>query len=589
MVDLQKASLTTNGQQVTLTMPISKVDVEKRIVSGFATLDNVDRQGDRVTAEASQKAFENFRGNVRLMHQPIPAGKVVNFRTESFFDAGTNKQYNGVYVDAYISKGATDIWEMVLDGTLTGFSIGGNVKDSEPVLDAESQSTVRIIKDYDLVELSLVDSPANQLANIFSIQKDLQGGSIADGIFNKSNIQNVFWCENDELAYTDENEAHACANCGDDLKSIGWIDEVTQENVAKAVFAMIEKAQNVVTNEDTPNKYADQKKKFKSDLETKKKKDKEMYKGSYSVGDFVQWNSSGGTARGKITRVVNNGKINVPNSSVSVTGTPEDPAVVITVYRKEGNSWKPTDTKVGHKMKTLRSWTAKVVKSIGTSIGLLPNEVVKKAIETQSVANQIIKGGVEVAENTEDTTVETVEEEVTVDEVVEDVEVSEGTEVSEEAETEELAKSDEVSEDAEVADAAEEVTEEVTEEPSTEDGEATDIEKALNEIKDFVASTLEGSVAKNNETMTAVTNTVAEVTKALTDKISTIESNNDDLNKALADITSAISSINGRMEAVEEDTAVKKSGELENSPEKATTMKKSAWGGRFLGSAEYLN
>jgi hypothetical protein len=589
MVDLQKASLTTNGQQVTLTMPISKVDVEKRIVSGFATLDNVDRQGDRVTAEASQKAFENFRGNVRLMHQPIPAGKVVNFRTESFFDAGTNKQYNGVYVDAYISKGATDIWEMVLDGTLTGFSIGGNVKDSEPVLDAESQSTVRIIKDYDLVELSLVDSPANQLANIFSIQKDLQGGSIADGIFNKSNIQNVFWCENDELAYTDENEAHACANCGDDLKSIGWIDEVTQENVAKAVFAMIEKAQNVVTNEDTPNKYADQKKKFKSDLETKKKKDKEMYKGSYSVGDFVQWNSSGGTARGKITRVVNNGKINVPNSSVSVTGTPEDPAVVITVYRKEGNSWKPTDTKVGHKMKTLRSWTAKVVKSIGTSIGLLPNEVVKKAIETQSVANQIIKGGVEVAENTEDTTVETVEEEVTVDEVVEDVEVSEDAEVSEEAPTEELAKSDEVSEDAEVADAAEEVTEEVTEEPSTEDGEATDIEKALNEIKDFVASTLEGSVAKNNETMTAVTNTVAEVTKALTDKISTIESNNDDLNKALADITSAISSINGRMEAVEEDTAVKKSGELENSPEKATTMKKSAWGGRFLGSAEYLN
>jgi hypothetical protein len=589
MVDLQKASLTTNGQQVTLTMPISKVDVEKRIVSGFATLDNVDRQGDRVTAEASQKAFENFRGNVRLMHQPIPAGKVVNFRTESFFDAGTNKQYNGVYVDAYISKGATDIWEMVLDGTLTGFSIGGNVKDSEPVLDAESQSTVRIIKDYDLVELSLVDSPANQLANIFSIQKDLQGGSIADGIFNKSNIQNVFWCENDELAYTDENEAHACANCGDDLKSIGWIDEVTQENVAKAVFAMIEKAQNVVTNEDTPNKYADQKKKFKSDLETKKKKDKEMYKGSYSVGDFVQWNSSGGTARGKITRVVNNGKINVPNSSVSVTGTPEDPAVVITVYRKEGNSWKPTDTKVGHKMKTLRSWTAKVVKSIGTSIGLLPNEVVKKAIETQSVANQIIKGGVEVAENTEDTTVETVEEEVTVDEVVEDVEVSEDAEVSEEVPTEELAKSDEVSEDAEVADAAEEVTEEVTEEPSTEDGEATDIEKALNEIKDFVASTLEGSVAKNNETMTAVTNTVAEVTKALTDKISTIESNNDDLNKALADITSAISSINGRMEAVEEDTAVKKSGELENSPEKATTMKKSAWGGRFLGSAEYLN
>ena len=77
MVNIHKASLVANGQQVTLTMPISKVDKEKRIVSGFATLDNVDRQGDRVTSEASRKAFENFRGNVRLMHQPIPAGKVV--------------------------------------------------------------------------------------------------------------------------------------------------------------------------------------------------------------------------------------------------------------------------------------------------------------------------------------------------------------------------------------------------------------------------------------------------------------------------------------------------------------------------------
>ena len=147
MVDLQKASLTTNGNQVTLTMPISKVDVEKRIVSGFATLDNIDRQGDRVTAEASRRAFENFRGNVRLMHQPIPAGKVVNFRTETFFDPNTNKQYSGVYVDTYVSKGAQEVWEMVLDGTLTGFSIGGNVKDSESVLDGESKNSVRIIKD----------------------------------------------------------------------------------------------------------------------------------------------------------------------------------------------------------------------------------------------------------------------------------------------------------------------------------------------------------------------------------------------------------------------------------------------------------
>ena len=74
-----------------------------------------------------------------------------------------------------------------------------------------------------------------------------------------------------------------------------------------------------------------------------------VYKG-VSVGDMVSWNSSGGTATGKIVRIIRNGKYNVPNSDFTVTGTPEDPAAVVRVY-KDG---KPTDTLVGHKLKTLR-------------------------------------------------------------------------------------------------------------------------------------------------------------------------------------------------------------------------------------------
>ena len=68
------------------------------------------------------------------------------------------------------------------------------------------------------------------------------------------------------------------------------------------------------------------------------------------VGDMVSWNSSGGTATGKITRIIRNGKYNVPNSSFTVTGTSEDPAAVIRVYQ----DGKPTDTLVGHKLSSLR-------------------------------------------------------------------------------------------------------------------------------------------------------------------------------------------------------------------------------------------
>lgn len=67
------------------------------------------------------------------------------------------------------------------------------------------------------------------------------------------------------------------------------------------------------------------------------------------VGDFVSWNSSGGTARGRIVRIERDGTINVPDSSFTITGTAEDPAALITLYR-DGEA---TDRQVGHKFSTL--------------------------------------------------------------------------------------------------------------------------------------------------------------------------------------------------------------------------------------------
>jgi phage head maturation protease len=590
MINLQKASLSMNGNSVNLTMPISKIDEEKRIVSGFATLDNIDKQGDRILPEASEKAFANFRGNVRLMHQPIPAGKVVSFRSDTFFDPETKKQYTGVFVDTYVSKGAQDIWEMVLDGTLTGFSIGGAIKDTDTELDEESNTTVRVIKEYDLVELSLVDSPANQFANIFSIQKTIDG-EIAEGMFSKSNIKNVFWCEEEEMAYLSREEKYSCSSCSSDLPSIGWIDEITKSDIEKAMTEIIDthKAVNpgTVTSDDVPKKYPKQNPRF-SDIQTEKypKKKKKYVKkaGEYSSGDFVQWGSSGGTARGKVTRVVTNGKIKVPNSSVTITGTPEDPAVVIRVYEKDGDSWKPSKTVVGHRMSTLRSWTVKVLKSLGVQSEVsLPNTVVNEASDAELVATQINEGGVDMTENNEvvEEVVE-VEEEVVVDEIVE----------AEEAPVvEEIAKSDEV----EVTEATEETvetsvdTEGSADDASTDNGEATDLEKTLSEIKNFVGEALTKSSETNAAAVNGVVNTVAEVTKALTDKLVENDSRLEEINKGLADIVNAVQTINGRLESVENDTAVKKSGELESSAETTIQKSDSVWGGRFLSSSQYLN
>jgi HK97 family phage prohead protease len=71
------------------------------------------------------------------------------------------------------------------------------------------------------------------------------------------------------------------------------------------------------------------------------------------VGDFVSWNSSGGKARGKIEKIVRDGSINVPNSSFTITGTPDNPAALIAIYQETENGYEKTDTKVGHKFSTL--------------------------------------------------------------------------------------------------------------------------------------------------------------------------------------------------------------------------------------------
>ena len=72
-----------------------------------------------------------------------------------------------------------------------------------------------------------------------------------------------------------------------------------------------------------------------------------------SVGDFVRWGSGDNVAQGRITRIVRDGEINVPNSTFTITGTSDDPAALIRIYREGTDGWAATDTLVGHKFSTL--------------------------------------------------------------------------------------------------------------------------------------------------------------------------------------------------------------------------------------------
>jgi HK97 family phage prohead protease len=75
------------------------------------------------------------------------------------------------------------------------------------------------------------------------------------------------------------------------------------------------------------------------------------------LGDFIEWDSSGGMARGTIEQIVTDGQLDIPDSDFVINGSEDDPAALIQVWRPnevDGEVfWAPSGTLVGHKFSTL--------------------------------------------------------------------------------------------------------------------------------------------------------------------------------------------------------------------------------------------
>ena len=152
-------------------IPISKVDEEQRMVWGYATTEDIDSQNDIVDYQASKKAFSEWLGNIREMHNPIAVGKAIDIQYDD-----VNRK---VMIGAKISESADgqNAWQKVKEGVLTGFSIGGRIFDTvrETVKTGEVEAVVNRIRDYALSEVSLVDNPANPQAQLVMV-KSMNGG-----------------------------------------------------------------------------------------------------------------------------------------------------------------------------------------------------------------------------------------------------------------------------------------------------------------------------------------------------------------------------------------------------------------------------
>lgn len=277
MTEFTKARWETEGDTIRTNVEFSKVNQEKRLVSGWATLDNVDTQGDIVLAEASARAFSRARGNLREMHKKDSAvGKIVSFK-EKTFRTPDGEKHQGIFVTAYVSKGAPSTWEKVLDGTLSGFSIGGSIVDSEEDFNKDANSTVRVIKDYELTELSLVDNPGNQFANVFHIQKSVDGSvTKVTGIATQVDVVNVFYCSTDAITLEEEDDTAECPVCNKNMANIGWVESGPERN---------EKVNELVTKYLEPTASADDISKGGDEVANKENENDESVETGHEEGD----------------------------------------------------------------------------------------------------------------------------------------------------------------------------------------------------------------------------------------------------------------------------------------------------------------
>jgi len=235
-MEIEKALLSATDDTIQIGVPFSKFDKANRRVSGWATIDNIDQSGDILTAEASKLAFETFRGNVREQHDKNKAvGKVVSFEQKMYFDRDTEEMHEGIYVTAYVSKGAQDTWEKVLDGTLSGFSVKGSILKQHTEYSPDRDMQIRFIDRYSLEELSLVDSPCNQLCNVFTVEKTVDGVSINMSDELNVDTENVFWCETDAIAVLSKDDSHICSQCNNSMKNAGWMESITGEDKVEKI------------------------------------------------------------------------------------------------------------------------------------------------------------------------------------------------------------------------------------------------------------------------------------------------------------------------------------------------------------------
>jgi HK97 family phage prohead protease len=130
--------------QKVITVPFAKVDDAERMVYGYASTADRDSDGEVITLDALKNALPGYMkfASVREMHDARPIGKTKQAEVDE----------RGLYIGAKIVD--NDAWKLVKEEVYSAFSVGGKILERDEV-------DPSVIKSMSLMEISLVDVPAN--------------------------------------------------------------------------------------------------------------------------------------------------------------------------------------------------------------------------------------------------------------------------------------------------------------------------------------------------------------------------------------------------------------------------------------------
>ena len=143
-------------------LPTSGETIDSIFIEGYANTTSVDRSGDVIPKTVWEKGLQNYLKNPIILayhDHDEPIGRMSEYKIED----------KVLWIKARISAAAEDVFNLVKDGVLTAFSVGFIIKDAT----YDSITDLFIIKELELLEISVVSVPANQ-DSTFSLSKSFE-------------------------------------------------------------------------------------------------------------------------------------------------------------------------------------------------------------------------------------------------------------------------------------------------------------------------------------------------------------------------------------------------------------------------------